>query len=435
MEQSQAAPSLGVFNEKIWAAFIGKTGNEIYVCSSPDGLNWSNHELVNQHSNYSPALVEFDNKLWLAFTGATTNNVLVCSYDGTKWSESGLTGQTSIAGPSLRVFKNKLWVAFIAQNGSNDILICNSSDGKNWSPAVQIPGQKSPMNPFLGEFDNKLWIAYRGNADTAIWTHYSEDGEKWTYEPLSEEIASFAAPSMAILNSTQYLAITNDGTNALLVCSQPVSSAPTKWLPPTFVKGQTSQAGPALHNFKNKLVLAFVSLNTSDTLFVCSSSDGVNWSPASRIENYPLQRTWNVPDTGFGSESTNGNFTANLVLNSDGSYVFTGKYNNTGTLPFVTAPAQSYEVAFAVSANNQILTFKHDAVCQNASSDTWNVHGTNPIIAANWPAITTGLWKCRCANNTSLGAILDAVGDAVKDLVNDLEEIGEAAAEIIAICS
>ena len=88
------APSLTVFNNKLWVAFIAdNAGNDVLVCSSPDGQNWSGNTQI---------------------------------------------GQTSKLAPSLTVFNNKLWVAFIANNAGNDVLVCSSPDGQNWSGNTQI---------------------------------------------------------------------------------------------------------------------------------------------------------------------------------------------------------------------------------------------------------------------------------------------------------
>ncbi len=431
MEQSQAAPSLGVFQNKIWAAFIGKSSNNIYVCSSSDGLNWSNHTLVGWTSRNSPALIEFQSKLWIAFKGENNNSVYICSSpDGVTWSGNSPVGQTSIAAPALAVFQNKLWMAFIADNGSNDILICSSSDGKKWSAAAQIPNQRSKASPSLAVSNGKLWVAFIGNTSNSTYTYYTDDGTKWS--PVTLNQLSFAAPSMANFGGTLWLAFTGNNTNDLWVCS--LDKNTNKWSNNHSIPGQTSQAAPSLTQFNGKLIVGFVSQNVSDTLFVCSSADGQNWSQAFRIDSYPTTKIFSptaYPATvSYGSGVNLAQFCTQVILKSDGSYTFMGIFTNNGTMPVFTAPAQNYSVAVVLLANNQPYSFEHTGTCQNASNDSWNINGVSPYIAANWPAIVNALSTYKSENSTT--GFISAVEDALSELLS----IAETAAEVFgAVCA
>src|SRR5271157_2280696 len=102
MEESKASPSLAEFKDKLYAAFIGKSSNDLYVCSSSDGINWSDHTSLGQKSSNSPSLIGFNDKLWMAFTGNDNNALYLCSYDGKEWSSNaGIKDQSSIATPAL----------------------------------------------------------------------------------------------------------------------------------------------------------------------------------------------------------------------------------------------------------------------------------------------------------------------------------------------
>jgi len=39
---------------------------------------------------------------------------------------------------ALAVFENKLWVTFLANNNSNSVLICSSTNGQAWSGNIII---------------------------------------------------------------------------------------------------------------------------------------------------------------------------------------------------------------------------------------------------------------------------------------------------------
>jgi len=431
MEQSQAAPSLGIFQDKLWATYIGKSSNNIYVCSSSDGLNWSGHTDVGWTSRNSPSIIGFQGKLWITFRGENNNSVYICSSsDGITWSGNAPVGQTSIAAPALAVFQNKLWIAFIADNGSNDILICSSADGKKWSTATQIPNQRSKASPSLAVSNGKLWVAFIGNTSNGTYTYYTDDGIKWL--PITLNQLSFAPPSLVDFGGTLWVAFTGNNTNDLWVCS--LDRNTKKWSNNHSIPGQTSQAAPSLTQFKGKLIIGFVSQNASDTLFVCSSVDGQNWSQASRIDSYPTTKTFSptaYPATvPYGSGVNQAQFCTQLIMKSDGSYTFMGIYTNNGTMPVLTAPAQNYSVAIVLLANNQPFSFEHSATCQNANNDSWSISGKSAYIAANWPAIANA--RCTFKSENSTTGIISAVGDALSELLS----IAETAAEVFgAVCA
>jgi hypothetical protein len=65
--------------------------NRLLVCSSADGRTWSaSTQVPDQASKAAPSLAVYDDKLWLAFVANnSTNQLLVCSSaDGRTWSAS-----------------------------------------------------------------------------------------------------------------------------------------------------------------------------------------------------------------------------------------------------------------------------------------------------------------------------------------------------------
>jgi hypothetical protein len=430
-----------MYQKKLYAAFIGKSTNTIYVCSSPDGISWSNHTTIfNHQSACPPSLAVFNNKLYLAWTGTTGGPVLIVYYDGTDWHNGTSTDQTSAQGPALAVFNNKLYLAFIANDGSNKLMICSSSDGSHWSPAAPIPGQSSQSNPSLATCGGRLWLAYMGNSNHQLhtWSTTDPDNAKWT--PTAFNNTSCAAPSLAVFNENLWIAFAGDTTKDLFYCSYDAKS--DKWSGLSSVTGQKSQVGPALiqcpitNNLFSgtpsftavELDVVFVSMDGSDTLMECSSPDGNTWTEVRPVTAIPTTITFNVPDTGYGSGPNNCNFFADLILNWDGTCEYEGTYNNTGSIPIFTAPAQSYSVVMAVFANGIIYTFEQDGVAQNAKSDSWNITVKNPDIAEHWADLTNGtIMKGKCNNYANplsgLGGLISAVGDALSDIVNDVKTL------------
>jgi hypothetical protein len=428
---SKASPSLATFNNQLWVALLGESTNNLYACSSSDGLNWSVTSVVGQ-SQSSPSICGFNGKLLMALRGNTTNDVLISSYDGKNWSTANPTGQTTQAAPALALFGGKLWVAFIANNNTSDILICSSSDGKTWSQNQAVPGQSSGLAPSLTAFGNKLWLAFTANnGSNDVLVMSSGDAKTWT--AVNPNVKCSGSPYLNAMGNTLWLAFTGETTSDLRLCSL----TGNQWSPDHAVPGQTSQAGPAIVAFNDKLELAFISADVSDRIFIISSTNGVNWSQAFQIGNYPTDVSESIGDTGFGSDVNNANFSASLTMKSDGTCTFSGTYNNTGNLPVFPAYAQNYSVACVVMLPNHAAayTFQQQAQCPNGQGQSWNLTTKSAAIAANWPTIAgPGVTFKFNANNTAPpSGWLDAIGDALQSLLGDLESVAEYAEQVIEV--
>ena len=116
---SRFAPSLAVFGNQLYAAFVG-LDNQLYVASTANGVNWTpGHTPVHQWSQAAPSLTVFNGRLYVAFVGTNANHpVLVCSTaDGVNWSNYTATGQYSSLAPSLAV------APFVAIQALNELFI------------------------------------------------------------------------------------------------------------------------------------------------------------------------------------------------------------------------------------------------------------------------------------------------------------------------
>lgn len=296
-----------------------------------------------------------------------------------------MPNQSSGLAPAIAGFNGRLWLAYIAQNGSNDIFVFSSADAKTWSPAT--PNQQS-----------------------------------------------FAAPALAVHGSALFMAFTGNTSSDVRVCS----NNGNRWSANTPVPSQTSQTGPSVAEFNGHLEIAFLSADASDRLFKVSSSDGVNWSPAFQIGNYPTQiGPLGVNDVGFGSTINNANFSASVTMNSNGTCTFSGTYNNTGNLPLVGAPAQDYSVGCVVLLANgsTAYTFQQQAECQNANHSSWNTTTKNPTVAASWPTLAgVGVrFQFKASNTAPPGGFLDAIGDALQSLLGDAETVAQFAGQVIEV--
>jgi hypothetical protein len=207
-QSSTFSPSFAYFRDRLYVAFIANnSGQNVLVCSTANGLNWepldgtpgSNPD-IGQASTSAPSLAVFNGRLYIAFVANNSGqNVVVCSTsDGKSWlSANGDPGANSDIGqaagfdPALASYHGRLYVAFIANNSGQNVLVCSTSDGKNWLPANGKPGASSDTgqaggsSPSLAGFnkDDRLYVAFlANNSGKNVLVCSTADGLNW--EPL-----------------------------------------------------------------------------------------------------------------------------------------------------------------------------------------------------------------------------------------------------------
>jgi len=160
-QASGFAPSLAFFNCRLYVAFIANnSGQNVLVCSSADGMSWEplngageTNPDINQASGSAPSLAVFNGRLYVAFIANNSGqNVLVCSSaDGMSWEPLNGAGETNPdinqasngSAPSLAAFNGRLYVAFIANNSGQNVLLCSSADGETFLP-LNGTGETNP---------------------------------------------------------------------------------------------------------------------------------------------------------------------------------------------------------------------------------------------------------------------------------------------------
>jgi Ricin-type beta-trefoil lectin domain-like len=130
-----------------------------------------------------------------------------------------------------------------------------------------------------------------------------------------------------------------------------------------------------------------------------------------------------------------------LTIRSDGSYTFSGYYQNRGDVAIVTAPPQAFVVTFTVyDVDGNAYPFGYSGTIpsapQNGSIASWNQTGSSAAIALNWDSISTKndgkpyVWNYYSESWTYfignvLGSAMSAVEDAVEDVGKAFEWIYE----------
>jgi hypothetical protein len=182
-QQSPSAPSLAVFNNQLYCAFIGTDASQpVLVCSTADGVDWTGYTNIGQQSPSAPSLAVFNNQLYCAFVADNgTGTVLVASSpDGVNWTGDTNIGQLSATAPSLAVFNGQLYCAFVADDGTGTVLVASSPDGVDWTGSTNI-GQLSATAPSLTPFNNQLYCAFvADNGTGTVLVCSTADGVDWT---------------------------------------------------------------------------------------------------------------------------------------------------------------------------------------------------------------------------------------------------------------
>jgi hypothetical protein len=285
------------------AAFVSDDDDEIFICTSSDGVSWSGTRKIGQAAKGRPSLAFFNGKYWLAFRADNkTGAVLVCSSpDGVNWSDNMKIGQAAKTSPCLTVFKNQLWMAFGANDGSDRILLCSSSDGEHWSDNAVVD-HESNCGPSIVEFDKKLWLAFvssyyndingtgEGVGAGLLYLLTSSDGTNWINKQTGTGAAhrsmggffSKISPCLFVFKSQLWVAYVNPNESAhdqvVLQASSDGVQSSDRW-----GGGMRSRTVPVVAGFGSKLVMGFVADNSTKSLLTSTSADGKSWSTDSKI--------------------------------------------------------------------------------------------------------------------------------------------------------
>jgi len=162
---SGSGAALVSYNGELWMAFnYGSSYTDDptdsapcygpFLASSANGQDWSRYGSAEPGilPGTAPSMTVFGDAIWLAFV--SQGNINVCSYSTAQgWSPvvdtnlSALTGAT----PALVATASGLALAFIEAGSSGNIAWSTSPDGVSWS-TPQTTGQSSTMAPAL------LWL-------------------------------------------------------------------------------------------------------------------------------------------------------------------------------------------------------------------------------------------------------------------------------------
>jgi hypothetical protein len=270
-----------------------------------------------------------------------------------------------------------LWTAFVAANGSNQILVDSTPDGKSWTGSRFI-NQWSPSTPAMAFFNGSLYIAFitddvavSGNTSTPsnrIFVCSTPDGVSWTPASFFNQYSK-CSPALAVWGDNLYIAfIANDPSNRILYCSTPDGA---NWTAASDT-GQTSPQAPSLIQFGNNLQMVFVSNDSRNAILRCDIQPGGTWSSAS--------------DTNQSCR-----FSPSLAVYNGLLYVGFVANNDTQTVLVCSSADWSSNVSVnqTSAAAPSLVSFNNDLnvgfIAKNSSLECLLTSSAQPANSSKWP--------------------------------------------------
>jgi hypothetical protein len=414
----------------------------------------------------SPALAYFNGLLYLGWKGDGNNglNVMYSADNGKTFRDKYTSPETSTQAPALCVHDGNLYIAWTSTGKLPTINVAlvavegNKITGFNNKVTL---GDTSPFSPALASFNGRLYLGWRSDGNNGLNVMYSADNGKTFGNQYNSPETSTQAPALCVHNDNLYIAWKSDGNDYLNVATVAVDGNKITGFTNKVTLSDTSKFSPTIASVStNRLYLGWTGVGNDQLNVMYSADNGKTFgdkytSPETSTQAPALfhaddgnlyiawtgvgndqlnvaivpiyigntQRTISVPETGYGSDINNCNFTAKLVLNYDGTCTFSGTYNNTGNMPIFTAYAQNYSVAIVINAGGIPYAFEHSGTAQNASSDSWNITTKSPAVEDNWEAVVVGQASCKSTNNAPPGGILNAIGSTLSQLFSDAEAV------------
>ncbi len=256
-----------------------------------------------------PGAAAFDDGVSVGFQSNDSRTVLFTTSKATE--EQSYTGPVSPtlaaiespgvtmgSKPAFVAFNGGLYAAFQANDPTDQLFVTSStsSTGPSFPAATPSPGVVLGSAPALAVLDNNIFIAFQANdSSDQLFVTSSSSSTSLTLPAATPSPAVIlgSAPAMSVLNNQLYLAFqADDPSHTLFVTSSSASAAATgqSWPAAHPVPNVKLGSAPALANFNGTLYIAFKADDTSNSVFIGSSSDGVNFT-ANPLPNQTMN--WN----------------------------------------------------------------------------------------------------------------------------------------------
>jgi hypothetical protein len=305
--QIGSAPAMVEFRHQLVVAFqANDEGHHLFIAASPDGQTWPTATYIpNVQIGSAPAVAVFNGKLYVAFRANDASNLvwITSSSDGVHFTSQAINGQHMgpNSSPALAVSNGVLYYIYGADDLANEMLVTASTDGSTWQgPKAYLDVQMGDTGPAATDTGAGFTVGFQSyDSRNVLFTSYKTT-EALTYTGPSDPDGSgpqdgFASPAsgeandvlgskpaLATWNGSIYAAFqANNSSDNLFVAST------TTGKPFPAAKGDPNvQIGsaPAMAVFNSELYIAFQADNSSNNLFV-TSSDGSSFPTATGHPN------------------------------------------------------------------------------------------------------------------------------------------------------
>jgi hypothetical protein len=168
------------------------SANKINVMQSYDGINWSNHVILNEYSDYSPTLVASDGYIYLVWVQNSKITVMR-SQDGINWFDKSISNEQTVMHVGATYAGGNLIVAWYGTDSKIHVIKYNPST-KTWNGKV-TPLDKNVMpGPSItvvrDPYSSSNYVLYLVWRDTDNWLNLirSDDlGTTWSYKMTFDE--------------------------------------------------------------------------------------------------------------------------------------------------------------------------------------------------------------------------------------------------------
>jgi len=160
----------------------------LHAYSSPDGLEWKQHDKTDWGERIYHSIVYFKGRLWMYggmdYQSRTFLHDIWSSADGSTWTQAGTAAWPARGGHTMLVFHDRLWLFGGASHVRadrdtdgflNDVWV--SDDGVAWEQVTAAAPWTARDGPGVVVFGEDLYlVGGQGHAD--VWR--SSNGSDWT---------------------------------------------------------------------------------------------------------------------------------------------------------------------------------------------------------------------------------------------------------------
>jgi hypothetical protein len=217
---SSHAPTVALYQNKLYMAVKGAASNRIYIKSRTGRLGWegTSWTLLTGLTSTSPALISYNNRLYLFVKGSSDALIYYCYMDslGTWSSWSVVSGSSTLHKPALVVFNDRLYL--FLTGGTNRILYDSMDYAGTWSGWSILPTGLSDRAPAVVNYSGGILLFVKG-MDNHPWytvTSTPENSSSWVTWTQLDGLTS-ATPSVAVVPETNrlHLAVAGVGSSGI----------------------------------------------------------------------------------------------------------------------------------------------------------------------------------------------------------------------------